>query len=74
MTADGVILGVMLSLVVGGAVLLVAYALLVPQLRAMIDVATRQATAVSKQQDRIAFLEACLDGDGGEATPEELGL
>ena len=70
MSADGV----MLSLIVGGAVLFVAYAMLVPQLRAMIDIATRQATAVSKQQDRITFLEACLDSDGGEATPEELGL
>lgn len=74
MSADGVVLGVMLSLIVGGVVLFVAYAMLVPRLRAMIDIATRQATAVSKQQDRITFLEACLDNTGGEATPEELGL
>jgi hypothetical protein len=72
MSADGVILGVMLSMIVGGTVLFVAYALLMPQLRAMVDIATRQATAVSKQQDRITFLEACIDNDGGEATEQEL--
>jgi hypothetical protein len=72
MSEGAIVLLMLLVLAAAGAGLAAGYAMLAPQLRAMIDIATRQAMAVSKQQDRITFLEACIDNDGGEATEQEL--
>lgn len=70
--SDGAIVLLMLLIIAAcGAGLLAGYAMLAPQLRAMTDIANKQATHMQQQARTIAELEQYI-ADHSDATEQEL--
>jgi hypothetical protein len=74
MSDAAIVLLMLLTIAAGGAGIVAGYAMLAPQLRAMNDIATKQATHIQHQARTIAELEQYIaDHSDGEATAEGLG-
>ena len=72
--SDGAIVLLMLLVVAAcGAGYVAGYAAISPQVRALTDIANKQATHMQQQANTIAELEQYI-ADHGDATSEELGL
>ena len=72
--SDGAIVLLMLLVVAAcGAGYMAGYAAISPQVRALTDIANKQATHMQQQANTIAELEQYI-ADHSDATAEELGL
>ena len=72
--SDGAIVLLMLLIIAAcGAGYMAGYVAIAPQVRALTDIANKQATHMQQQANTIAELEQYI-ADHSDATAEELGL